>query len=170
MLFAARRPATRAAALLLLVGAAAQPLAPWVPLPPPFECGPVLQPNQTFCIYLRNNCSNVRTMTLELETIPGNSWTHPPAKSFTNGTWFSFPSLSLAPNATKGFANFTVNVFYNGTLPSGEQHTFGLGCIFNAAEFDCSFDPGKHFDAQPDLQLGLPSYLGLLIFEKRKAE
>jgi len=156
--------------LLLAGGAAAQPAAPWVPLPPPFACGPVLQPNETFCIYLRNNCSDVQAMTLALESIPGNAWAHPPAKAFTNGTWFSFPSLSLAPNASKGFANFTVNVFYNATLTQGGEHTFGLGCTFGAAEFDCAFQPGKHFDAQPDLQLGTPSYLGLLIFEKKKAE
>jgi hypothetical protein len=165
----ARRPGGCAAALLLLlVGAAAQPPAPWVPLPPPLRCGPVEQPGQTFCIYLRNNCSDVLKLTLEVESIPGNSWAHAPAKTFTNDTWFSFPSLSLAPNASKGFQNFTVNVFYNASLAQGGEHTFGLGCVFGAAEFDCSFQPGKHFDAQPDLQLGTPSYLGLLIFEKKK--
>jgi len=127
-----------------------------------------MQPNETFCIYLRNNCSDVSILTLEVENIPGNAWAHPPAKAFANDTWFSFPSLSLAPNGTKGFANFTVNVFYNATLTGGGQHTFGLGCIFGPAEMDCSFQPGKHFDAQPDLQTGTPSYLGLLIFPKKK--
>ena len=53
--------------------------------------------------------------------------------------------------------------------PSGEEHTFGLGCIFGPTEFDCSFQPGKHFDAQPALHLDAPSYLGLLIFDKKKA-
>ena len=53
--------------------------------------------------------------------------------------------------------------------PSGEEHTFGLGCIFGPTEFDCSFQPGKHFDAQPDLHLDAPSYRGLLIFDKKKA-
>ena len=106
MPLARQRPGTFAAAaqlpllfllLLLVGGAAAQPNAPWVPLPPPFTCGPVEQPNQTFCIYLRNNCSDVSKMTLVLESIPGNKWAHPPAKTFTNDTWLSFPSLSLAP-------------------------------------------------------------------------
>jgi hypothetical protein len=155
--------------LALLAGASAQAPAPWVPLPPPISCGAVLQPNQTFCIYLRNNCSNVASIHLGVHTIPGNAWAVPPAAAWTTDTWFSFPSLSLAPNAQKGFAPFSVNVFYNATLTTGEQHTFGLGCIFNAAEFDCSFAPGKHFDAQPDEEIeGAPSFLGLLIFDKKK--
>jgi hypothetical protein len=159
-----------AVVLLVLAAAEAQSPAPWVPLPPPLKCGPFEQPDQTFCIFLRNNCSDVLTMTLAFESIPGNAWAHPPAKTFANGTWFSFPSLSLAPNGTKGFANFTVNVYYNATLTQGGEHTFGLGCVFGAAEMDCSFQPGKHFDAQPDLQVGTPSYLGLLIFEKKKPD
>ena len=139
-------------------------------MPPPIACGPVVEPNHTFCIYLRNNCSSVLTLTLAFDSTPGDSWTVPPAKSFSTDTWFSFPSRSLAPGGAKGFANFTINVFYNGTVaPSGEEHTFGLGCIFGPAEFDCSFQPGHHFDAQPDLHLDAPSYLGLLIFDKKKA-
>ena len=128
------------------------------------------QPNQTFCIYLRNNCSNVEApLRLVFVSIPGNAWAVPPAAEFVSDTWLSFPSLSLAPNAAEGFAAFTVNVYYNATLRNGETHTFGLGCVFGAAEFDCSFQPGKHFDAQPDLQItGAPSYLGLLVFNKGK--
>ena len=143
---------------------------PWVPLPPPISCGAVLQPNQTFCIYLRNNCTDVASLDLSFQSIPGNAFAVAPAASFTNDTWFSFPSLSLAPGGAQGFSNYTVNVFYNATLSSGEQHTFGLGCIFGATEFDCSFQPGKHFDAQPDEQLTPPSYLGLLIYNKVKKE
>lgn len=147
--------------------AAAQPSAPWVPLPPPISCGAMLQPNQTFCIYLRNNCSDAVSLQLGYHNIPGNAWAVPPAAVWTTDTWFSFPSLSQAPGA--GFANFSVNVFYNATLATGAQHTFGLGCIFGPAEFDCSFQPGKHFDAQPDLEISAaPSFLGLLIFEKVK--
>ena len=152
----------------LLAAASAQPPAPWVPLPPPIACGAVEQPNQTYCIYLRNNCSNVLSFRLGFHSIPGNAWAVAPAASFSNDTWFSFPSLSRAPNASAGFANFSVNVFYNATLASGAQHTFGLGCTFGAAEFDCSFQPGRHFDAQPDLQLEAPSFLGLLIVDKKK--
>jgi hypothetical protein len=162
-----------AAALLLLaaslIHARAAVVAPWVPLPPPIECGAVLQPNNTFCLYLRNNCTNVAGFTLGVHTIPGNAWAVPPAAAWANDTWFSFPSLSLAPNASKGFAPFSVNVFYNATLASGAEHTFGLGCTFGPAEFDCSFQPGKHFDAQPDLEIeGAPSFLALLIVDKKK--
>lgn len=142
---------------------------PWVPLPPPISCGAVLQPNQTFCIYLRNNCTNVASLDLVFQSIPGNAWAVPPESTWSTDTWFSFPSLSLAPGGAQGFSNYTVNVFYNATLSSGERHTFGLGCIFGATEFDCSFQPGKHFDAQPDEQLTPPSYLGLLIYNKAKA-
>jgi hypothetical protein len=143
--------------------------APWVPLPPPIACGDVMQPNNTFCIFLRNNCSDVASLRLTFQSIgPNNSCTVPPAQNFTNGTWFSFPSLSLAPNGTKGFATFTANVFYNATLTNGEQHEFGLGCIFSPTEFDCSFQPGKHFDADPDMQLQAPSYVGLIFFNKKK--
>ena len=152
---------------IFLAAAAAQD--PWVPLPPPITCGAVLEPNQTFCRYLRNNCTNVASLTLGFHSIPGNAWAVPPAAAWTTDTWFSFPSLSLAPGAAKGFATYSVNVFYNATLASGAQHTFGLGCIFGTAEFDCSFQPGKHFDAQPDEQVeGAPSYLGLLIYDKVK--
>jgi hypothetical protein len=155
--------------LLVLLAANAATSAPWVPLPPPISCGAVLQPNNTFCIYLRNNASNVVSLQLQFESIPGNAWAVPPAKTFSNDTWFSFPSLSLAPNASKGFASYSVNVFYNATLSTGEQHhTFGFGCIFGSTEFDCSFTPGKKFDAEPDEQLDPPSYLGLLIFDKGK--
>jgi len=144
---------------------------PWVPLPPPIQCGDVLQPGQTFCIYLKNNCSNVVSLNLGFHSIPGNAWAVPPAATWNTDTWFSFPSLSQGPNGSHGFANYSVNVFYNATLHTsrGEQHhTFGLGCIFGPTEFDCSFQPGKHFDAQPDEQLAPPSYLGLLIFNKGK--
>jgi hypothetical protein len=111
----------------------------------------------------------VATLQLALQSIPGNAWAVPPAAAWSTDTWFSFPSLSLAPNAQKGFANFSVNVYYNATLTTGAHHTFGLGCIFGAAEFDCSFQPGKHFDAQPDEEIsGAPSYLGLLIYDKAK--
>ena len=153
--------------LLPILAAAAVASDPWVPLPPPIACGAVLQPNQTFCIYLRNNCTNVHALSLAYESIPGNAWAVPPAAAWSSDTWFSFPSLSLAPNAS-GFANYTVNVFYNMTLPGGAQHTWGFGCTFGATEFDCSFQPGKHFDAQPDEQLDAPSYLGLLIYDKVK--
>lgn len=153
--------------LLPLLLAAAAASDPWVPLPPPISCGSVLQPDQTFCVYLRNNCSDVASLHLQFQSIPGNAWTVPPAAAWTNDTWFSFPSLSLAPNASKGFANYTVNVFYNATLASGAQHTFGFGCIFGSSEFDCSFQPGKRFDALPDEQLDAPSYLGLLIYTKK---
>ena len=149
--------------------AAAQEPPPWVPLPPPISCGAVLQPNNTFCIFLRNNASNVASLTLGFHSIPGNAWAVAPAATWTEGTWFSFPSLSLAPGGSQGFANYSVNVYYNATLHSGDQHTFGLGCTFGPAEFDCSFQPGKHFDAQPAEQLSAPSYLGLLIFDKKKA-
>jgi hypothetical protein len=143
--------------------------APWVPLPPPIQCGDVMQPNNTLCIYLRNNCTDVVSMHLTLESIgPNNKWTVPPVKTFTNSTWFSFPSLSLAANGSKGFATFTANVFYNGTLENGDQHEFGFGCIFSSVGFDCSFQPGKHFDADPDMQVAQPSYVGLLIFNKKK--
>lgn len=152
---------------LILLGFAAAS-DPWVPLPPPISCGAVMQPNQTFCVYLRNNCTNVHSLHLVLESIPGNAWAVPPAATWVNDTWFSFPSLSLAPDGAKGFANFEVNVFYNVTLTTGAQHTFGFGCIFGATEFDCSFQPGKHFDAMPDEQLAAPSYLGLLIYDKTK--
>ena len=154
--------------LLLLVNAAAQPAAPWVPLPPPITCGAVLQPNQTYCIYMRQNCSNVVSLQLVYHSIPGNAFSVPPAATWTNDTWFSWPSLSLAPNAAKGFANYSVNVYYNATLTSGEAHTFGLGCVFGPAEFDCSFQPGKHFDAFPDSQITAPSFLGLLIVDKKR--
>ena len=156
--------------LLLLVVAACVVSAPWVPLPPPLVCGPVFQPNNTFCIYLRNNCTDVQSLELSFSSIPGNSWAVPPSQTFANGTWFSFPSLSLAPNGSQGFANYSVNVFYNTTLPNGEAHSFGLGCVFGPTMFDCSFQPGKHFDAQPDEQLDTPSYLGLLIFNKKREE
>jgi hypothetical protein len=143
-------------------------VAPWVPMPPPIACGDVMQPNNTICIYLRNNCSDVVSLHRTVVTIgPNNSWTVPPAPTFTNGTWFSFPSLSLAPNGTKGFAVFTANVFYNATLVDGQQHEFGFGCIFSAVGYDCSFNPGKHFDAQPDMQVEpAPSYVALLMFKK----
>ena len=154
---------------VLAAGAAKAPASqPWVPLPPPIPCGDVLQPGQTFCIYLRNNCSNVASLALGFHSIPGNAWAVPPAAAWSTDTWFSFPSLSQGPNGSRGFANYTVNVFYNATLASGEQHTFGLGCTFGPSEFDCSFQPGRHFDAQPDEQLAPPSYLGLLIFDKGK--
>ena len=144
-------------------------VAPWVPLPPPIECGAALQPNNTFCLYLRNNASNVASLQLGVHTIPGNAWTVPPAAAWTNDTWFSFPSLSLAPNASKGFAPFSVNVFYIATLAGGGEHTFGLGCTFGPTEFDCSFQPGKHFDAVPDEEIeGAPSFLALLIVDKKK--
>jgi hypothetical protein len=127
-----------------------------------------MQPNNTLCIYLRNNCSNVESFTLEVVTIgPNNHWQVAPVKHWTNDTWFSFPSLSLAPNGTKGFADFAANVFYNATLTSGEQHTFGLGCTFSSVGYDCSFQPGKHFDADPDMQVTAPSYVALLIVRKR---
>jgi hypothetical protein len=141
---------------------------PWVPLPPPIECGDVMQPNNTICIYLRNNCSDVDALHLVYESIPNNRWAVRPSPSFSNGTWFSFPSLSLAPNGTKGFAEFTANVFYNATLATGEQHEFGFGCIFSSTGFDCSFQPGKHFDADPDMQITAPSYVALLIIPKKK--
>ncbi len=163
--------------LLLLVALTATPASaatsgsqPWVPLPPPIACGAVLEPDQTFCIYLRNNCSNVASLALAFHSIPGNAWAVTPAATWTSDTWFSFPSLSLGPGGSQGFSNFTVNVYYNATLLSGAQHTFGLGCIFSATEFDCSFQPGRHFDAQPDEQLAPPSYLGLLIYNKAKGE
>ena len=156
------------ASAVLLGASSAVAGAPWVPLPPPIACGAVLQPNNTFCIFLRNNASDVVSLSLAFHSIPGNAWAVPPADSWTEDTWFSFPSLSLGPGGSKGFASYTVNVFYNATLTSGEQHTFGFGCIFSATEFDCSFQPGKHFDAQPDEQLDPPSYLGLLIYEKVK--
>ncbi len=157
-------------ALALLAAAPAWAAAsqPWVPLPPPIACGAVLDPGQTFCIYLRNNCTGVASLRLGLASIPGNSWAVPPAASWSTDTWFSFPSLSLAPGGAQGFANYSVNVYYNATLASGEEHTFGLGCVFGAAAFDCSFQPGKHFDAQPDEQLARPSYLGLLVYRKAK--
>ena len=124
------------------------------------------QPNQTYCIYLRNNASNVVSLQLSLDSILGNAWATPPAQTWISDTWFSFPSLSLAPNASRGFANFSLNVYYNASLSTGAQHTFGLGCVFGPSEFDCSFQPGKHFDAQPDMQLEAPSFLGLLIYDK----
>ena len=143
--------------------------APWVPLPPPIDCGDAMQPNNTICIFFRNNCTDVVSLHLTLESIPGNKWTVAPSKTFTNDTWFSFPSLSLAPNGTKGFAEFTANVFYNATLTTGEQHEFGFGCIFGSGGYDCSFQPGKHFDADPDEQVTpAPSYVALLFFNKKK--
>lgn len=154
--------------VLAATAGAAAAAQPWVPLPPPIGCGDMLQPNQTFCLYLRNNCSNVASLRLGFQSIPGNAWAVPPAATWSTDTWFSFPSLSQGPNGSKGFASFSVNVFYNATLTGGEQHTFGLGCIFGPSEFDCSFQPGKHFDALPDEQLAPPSYLGLLIYAKRK--
>ena len=158
--------------LLLIATASAQPAPGWVPVPPPISCGAVEQPNNTFCIYLRNNCTNVVSLHLGVHTIPGNTWAVPPAASWANDTWFSFPSLSLAPNASKGFGDFSVNVFYNATLDTGHEHTFGFGCIFSAIGFDCSFNPGgkrSGFDAQPYLSLAPPSLLGLLIVDKAKA-
>ena len=160
--------AFRLCSALLAAAAFCGASAPWVPLPPPISCGAVLQPNQTFCIYLRNNCSNVVSLQLQFQSIPGNVWAFSPQESFVNDTWFSFPSLSLAPNASKGFADFSVNVFYNATLTTGAHHVFGLGCIFGATQFDCSFQPGKKFDAQPDEQLDPPAYLGLLFYDKGK--
>ena len=143
--------------------------APWVPLPSPIDCGDVEQPNNTMCIYLRNNCSDVLSLHLVFESISSNSWAVAPAKTFVNDTWFSFPSLSLAPNASKGFQPFSANVFYNATLTNGEQHEFGLGCLFNSEGYDCSFNPNKdHFDADPDLQITPPSYVAFLIIKKRK--
>ena len=110
------------------------------------------------------------SLDLGFHSIPGNAWVVPPAATWSTDTCFSIPSLSLGPGGSQGFSNFTVNVFYNATLTSGALHTFGLGCIFSAAEFDCSFQPGKHYDAQPDEQLAQPSYLGLLIYNKVKGE
>jgi hypothetical protein len=153
--------------LLAITSSLAQPPAPgWVPLPPPINCGAMEQPNNTFCIYMRNNCSNVASFHLGFHNILGNTWSVPPAATWTTDTWFSFPSLSLAPGAAKGFSNFSVNVFFNATLGTGAEHTFGFGCIFGAEDFDCSFNPGKRFDADPWLQLDAPSFLGLLIVHK----
>jgi hypothetical protein len=151
--------------LAVLVAAAAQSPPAWVPLPPPISCGAVLKPNNTFCIYMRNNCSDVASLKLGLVSIPGNTWAVPPAQTWSTDTWFSFPSLFVGP----GFADYSVNVFYNATLTDGRTHTFGLGCIFGPTEFDCSFDPGKKpFNAQPFEQLDAPSFVGFLMYDKKK--